>query len=208
MRSQGGNARPARVPTFPFVTSSHLDSLATAEPAHVEADDPTVLDVVTAAGVDASDALAVAGALAAASTHPVAVAVAAHAAEQVPFWPAMMHLTRIDELGVGGDTGAREALIGSPALLAAHGIALPDELTAAVVGAAIEARTPLVLAWNGRARAVLVVGEAVAEPAPPAAEPARHNRAWTVLTLLATIAVVTGLLCRTGTLVENGVPAS
>jgi hypothetical protein len=186
------------------VTSSHLDSPAlgsTAASAAVEVriDQPVldVLDIATAAGVDALDAIAVAGALQAGSPHPVAVAIAAYAAEQAQFWPAMDGIDRIDELGVVGDTGAREALLGSPALLAAHGITLPDELTSAVVDAAITGDTPLVLAWNGQARAVLVVGEtarAEADLLPEPVAPApRHTATWTVVTILAVLAAVAGL---------------
>ena len=53
-------------------------------------------------------------------------------------------------------------LVGAPTLLAEHGIALPDELGAAVHAARGEGHTAVVVAWDGVARGVLAVGDTVA----------------------------------------------
>jgi Cu+-exporting ATPase len=124
----------------------------------------TVVAVVPAAGEEHDDVLGVAGALESGSAHPVARAVARHAAERLPALPALAGFTALDGLGVegvvgGGRTGRARALIGRPLLLERRGIALPAELAAAVADADARAATPVVLAWAGRARAVVVVSD-------------------------------------------------
>jgi Cu+-exporting ATPase len=57
---------------------------------------------------------------------------------------------------------AHAVLVGTPALLAEHGIALPDELGAAVDAARGEGLTAVTVAWDGVARGVLAVGDTVA----------------------------------------------
>jgi Cu+-exporting ATPase len=57
---------------------------------------------------------------------------------------------------------AHAVLVGTPALLAEHGVALPDELGAAVDAARGEGLTAVAVAWDGVARGVLAVGDTVA----------------------------------------------
>ena len=132
----------------------------------------SVVAVVPAAGEDAGAALAVAGALESGSAHPVARAVAQHAADRLPALPALSGFTAVDGLGVrgvvAGPDGGRPAVIGRPLLLERHGIALPPELAAAVADADARAATPVVVAWSGRARAVLMVSDTVRQSAPAA----------------------------------------
>ena len=132
----------------------------------------SVVAVVPAAGEDAGAALAVAGALESGSAHPVARAVAQHAADRLPALPALSGFTAVDGLGVrgvvAGPDGGRPAVIGRPLLLERHGIALPPELAAAVADADARAATPVVVAWSGRARAVLMVSDTVRPSAPAA----------------------------------------
>jgi len=117
--------------------------------------------VVTAPGVDVDDALALAGALEATCTHPVAVALTEHAAARVAFWPAVYDVTVHDGRGVTGETGARSALVGNPAALAERGVAVPTEIAGAVLDAAAHDHTAVVLAWDGVARAVFVLADTV-----------------------------------------------
>src|SRR5207253_1532147 len=62
-------------------------------------------------------------------------------------------------LGVAGVVDGVEVVAGRPAFLAERGLALPDDLAAAVAEA--KARTAVVVGWDGRARAVAVVGDTV-----------------------------------------------
>jgi P-type Cu+ transporter len=52
-------------------------------------------------------------------------------------------------------------LVGQPKLLAERGIVLPPELLAAVEAAEARGRTAVTVAWDGRARGVLVVSDTV-----------------------------------------------
>ena len=111
-------------------------------------------EVVPAAGEDADEVLRVAGALEAASEHPVGRAIAdAAPAPRPPVAAFASHAG----LGVEGVVGGRAVLIGRPALLAGRGIALPPEL-AAVPAAG---RTTVAIAWDGAARGILAVADAV-----------------------------------------------
>jgi Cu+-exporting ATPase len=111
-------------------------------------------EVVPAHGEDADEILRFAGALEAASEHPVARAIADAAPAPLP---PLAGFAAHAGLGVEGVVGGRAVLIGRPALLADRGIALPPEL--AVVPA--DGRTSVVVAWGGTARGVLAVADAV-----------------------------------------------
>ncbi len=126
-------------------------------------------------GVAAGDALRLAGAVEQASEHPVGRAVAAAATAAVGRLPGVAEFDSMAGLGVRGlvaevvdgpdEAGpvvvAHAVLVGSPQLLADHDIALPAELEAARAGAEAAGRTAVAVAWDGVARAVLVVGDAV-----------------------------------------------
>ncbi len=113
-----------------------------------------LVDVVPAAGEDADEVLRFAGALEAASEHPVARAIAEAAPAPLP---PVAGFTSHAGLGVEGVVGGRAVLIGRPALLADRGIALPPELAAVPA----DGRTTVAVAWGGTARGVLAVADAV-----------------------------------------------
>ena len=111
-------------------------------------------EVVPAAGEDADEVLRFAGALEAASEHPVARAIAEAAPAPLP--PVAGFASHAG-LGVEGVVGGRAVLIGRPALLADRGIALPPELASVPT----DGRTTVAVAWGGSARGVLAVADAV-----------------------------------------------
>jgi Cu+-exporting ATPase len=117
----------------------------------------TVLDVVPADGQDGDELLRVAGALEAASEHPIAQAVARAAAERGPL-PAVDGFANVEGLGVRGSVEGRTVTVGRPRLLAD---ALPPELDDARQRAEAEGRTAIAVAWDGAARGVLVVADTV-----------------------------------------------
>ena len=127
----------------------------------VTAGAPTVVEVTVADDADESDVLAVAGAVEAVSSHPIARAITEHAGPRSPWWPAVYDTEVLDGRGVTGETGARSVVVGSPALMREQEIAVPDVLTAAITAAAEHARTAVVVAWDGKARGVLAVADAV-----------------------------------------------
>ncbi|MGY0061700.1 heavy metal translocating P-type ATPase [Streptomyces sp. LZ34] len=117
----------------------------------------------TAPGVTEDELLRLAGALEHASEHPVARAVADGAAARTGTLPAARSFENIPGLGVRGVVDGRTVLVGQEKLLAAHGTELTEELAAAKAAAEAEGRTAAVVAWDGRARGVLVVADAIKE---------------------------------------------
>ena len=113
------------------------------------------------AGESADEVRRVAAGLESASEHPIARAVATA-------WPdpvAPGDFTNLEGLGVAGTVEGREALVGRPSLLAAHGAALPADLAARVEVAEAAGRTAVAVAWDGSARGVVVVSDTVKDGA-------------------------------------------
>ncbi|HJX44723.1 MAG TPA: heavy metal translocating P-type ATPase, partial [Geodermatophilus sp.] len=121
----------------------------------------TLLDVVPAAGEDRAQVLRLAGALEDASEHPVARAVATGATEQVGTLPPVEGFTTVEGLGVQGVVDGHAVLVGRTRLLAEWSHALSPELERARAAAEAEGRTAVAVGWDGAARGVLVVADAV-----------------------------------------------
>ncbi len=119
----------------------------------------TVTDVIVAAGEDRDTVLGVAGALEAASQHPVAVAIVRHASQSLTSIPTARKAVSLDGLGMRGVVEGRKVLIGRPQLMATYDIAIPPELAAALAECYSHGGTGAVLAWAGRARAAFVVAD-------------------------------------------------
>jgi Cu+-exporting ATPase len=121
----------------------------------------TLLDVVPAAGEDATDVLRLAGALEAASEHPIAQAVARGAAEQTGDLAAVTDFANVEGLGVTGVIDGHAVVAGRRRLLADWSQQLPAELERAAAAAESAGRTAIAVGWDGAARGVLVVADAV-----------------------------------------------
>jgi len=121
----------------------------------------TLLDVVPATGQDADQVLRLAGALEAASEHPIAQAVARAAAERSGPLPAATDFTNAEGLGVHGMVEGAALVVGRPRLLADWSLPLPAELEHAVTDAETAGRTAIAVGWDGVARGILVVADAV-----------------------------------------------
>ncbi len=120
----------------------------------------TVHDVVAADGEDAATVLRIAGALEAASEHPIAQAVARAAADRGPL-PSVADFANVAGLGVTGTVDGHAVVVGRPRLLADWSVALPDELGAARAAAEAAGRTAVAVAWDGAARGLVVVADTV-----------------------------------------------
>jgi P-type Cu+ transporter len=130
----------------------------------------SLVDVVVADGESEQEVRRVAAALESASEHPVARAVvAAHEGALDP----VAEFANLEGLGVRGTVGRRSVLAGRPRLLADHGLAMSDRLTAAVSRSESAGHTAVAVGWDGRARAVVVVADAVK---PSSAEAVRRLR--------------------------------
>ncbi len=132
-----------------------------------------LVDALPAAGVEADDLLRTAGALEAASEHPIAQAVAAGAVERLGgSLSEVADFAASAGLGVQGLVDGHAVVVGRPGWLASHwALHLDDALAAAVADAESRGATAIVAGWDGQVRGVLVVadtlkptsGEAVAE---------------------------------------------
>ncbi|NBM17930.1 cation-translocating P-type ATPase [Streptomyces sp. GC420] len=120
-------------------------------------------DVLPAAAVDEKELLRLAGALEHASEHPIARAIAAGAAERAGALPVPDGFENTAGLGVRGVVEGHEVVVGRRQLLEAGSIALPEELAAGAARAEAEGRTAVLVAWDGVARGVLTVADAVKE---------------------------------------------
>jgi P-type Cu+ transporter len=146
----------------------------------------TLLATHLGGNAEETDVLRLAGALEHASEHPIARAVAAGAAERLgtphPL-PAPEHFTNVPGLGVRGVVEGRTVLVGRAKLLADQEIRLPEELERRRTAAEAAGRTAIVVAWDGEARAVLEVADAVKETS---AEAVRRLRALGLTPILLT----------------------
>jgi P-type Cu+ transporter len=127
----------------------------------------TLLDVVAADGEDPDQVLRLAGAVENASEHPVARAIATAAAERLGDHPAVRDFRNVEGLGVHGlvtgDDRDHAVLVGRGRLLEDWSQPLPAGLERAQQEAQALGRTAVAVAWDGRARGLLVVADAVKE---------------------------------------------
>ncbi|MFE5758207.1 heavy metal translocating P-type ATPase [Streptomyces massasporeus] len=121
----------------------------------------TLLAVHTAEGTDEADVLRLAGALEHSSEHPIARAVADGALEKLGALPAPEDFANVPGLGVQGVVGGHAVLVGRERLLSDWAIRLPEGLAGARAAAEDAGRTAIAVAWDGEARAVLEVADAV-----------------------------------------------
>jgi Cu+-exporting ATPase len=119
----------------------------------------TVTDVVPARGEKLERVLGIAAALESESRHPIAVAITEHGRRELTVLPRVTKPGDLDGLGAQGTVGSRQAVIARPDTLVEAGLRVPAELREALAAAAEQGRTATLLAWSGRARAVLVVAD-------------------------------------------------
>ena len=126
----------------------------------------TLVHVIPANGEDELQLLRLAGALEHASEHPIARAIAVGASERVGNLPGVDDFANLEGLGVqglvkGNDGADHKVLVGRPRLLESHAEHLTPELESAIAAAAEAGRTAVTVGWDGKARGVLVVADAV-----------------------------------------------
>ncbi len=121
----------------------------------------TLLAVHTAEGTDEAEVLRLAGALEHSSEHPIARAVAGGALEKLGALPTPEDFANVPGLGVQGVVEGHAVLVGRERLLADWAMELPAGLARAGAAAEEAGRTAIAVAWDGEARAVLEVADAV-----------------------------------------------
>ena len=133
-----------------------------------------LVDVVPDEGQDERDLLRFAGALEAASEHPIARAIAAGAAGRVGPLPPVTDFTSQEGLGVQGVVDGHAVVVGRSRLLADWASPLSPSLVRAQTAAEAAGRTAVAVGWDGRARGLLTVADTVK---PDSADAVRQLRA-------------------------------
>ncbi|MGC5000931.1 heavy metal translocating P-type ATPase [Streptomyces sp. DT203] len=148
-------------------TTRRIDTIVLDKTGTVTTGRMTLLDVHVAAdtadnAADEAQVLRLAGALEHASEHPIAQAVATGARERTgTALPAVQDFANIPGLGVRGTVDGHQVLVGRPKLLTDAGIGVPEALSAALADTAARGRTAIAVAWDGEARGVLGVADAI-----------------------------------------------
>ncbi len=116
-------------------------------------------------GVDVDDLLRFAGALEAASEHPIAAAIAAAAQARFGALPRVDDFRNTPGLGVTGRITVHEAphtvIVGKAALFPGWTLQNDPKLAATLVESERQGHTAVLAGWDGCIRGVLVVGDAV-----------------------------------------------
>ncbi|GGL35305.1 carbonate dehydratase [Streptomyces anthocyanicus] len=120
-------------------------------------------DVIPATSVDEDELLKLAGALEHASEHPIAQAIATGATERTGSLPVPENFENVAGLGVQGVVDGHAVVVGREKLLTEWVIELPQELAEAKAAAEADGRTAVAVAWDGEARGVLTVADAIKE---------------------------------------------
>ncbi|VEG57171.1 heavy metal translocating P-type ATPase [Mycolicibacterium aurum] len=121
----------------------------------------TLLDVFAVEGEQPDEVLRVAGALESSSEHPIARAITAGARDKLGELPPVAAFTNLRGLGVEGRVDERDVLLGRMRLLRERSLEVPDELAHAAAQAEADGRTAVAVGWDGTARGVLMVADAV-----------------------------------------------
>lgn len=142
-------------------TTRKVDTIVLDKTGTVTTGRMTLLAVHTTATTSETEVLRLAGALEHASEHPIAQAVAAGAAERTGPLADPEDFANIPGLGVQGVVDGHAVLVGRTKLLAEWAMELPADLARAKHDAEAAGRTAIAVAWDGEARAVLEVADAV-----------------------------------------------
>ncbi|MGW5128962.1 heavy metal translocating P-type ATPase [Streptomyces sp. NPDC004069] len=122
----------------------------------------TLQEVYAAEGTDEKQLLRLAGALEHASEHPIARAVAAAAEERVGPLPPVEHFENVPGRGVRGRVEGHAVAVGRDLTdLTDLTVELPEEVARARREAEAAGRTAVVVGWDGTARGVITVADAV-----------------------------------------------
>ncbi|MFD0551986.1 heavy metal translocating P-type ATPase [Streptomyces rectiviolaceus] len=149
-------------------TTRKVDTIVLDKTGTVTTGKMTLLATHVADGASEAEVLRLAGALEHSSEHPIAQAVAAGATGRVGTLPTPEDFANVAGLGVQGIVEGHAVLVGRTQLLAEWAIELPVELERAKAEAEAAGRTAIAVAWDGEARAVLEVADAVKDTSPEA----------------------------------------
>ncbi|MFE4607944.1 heavy metal translocating P-type ATPase [Streptomyces niveus] len=142
-------------------TTRKVDTIVLDKTGTVTTGKMTLLGVHTASDTSDTELLRLAGALEHASEHPIARAIATGATDRTGTLPTPEDFANIPGLGVQGIVEGHAVLVGRTKLLAEWEIHLPEELETRKQEAETQGRTVVAVAWDGEARGILEVADAV-----------------------------------------------
>ncbi|MCG7597360.1 cation-translocating P-type ATPase [Mycobacterium sp. PSTR-4-N] len=117
--------------------------------------------VIASEGEQPDEVLLIAGAVEAASEHPIARAISGGARDKLGNLPPVTSFENLRGLGVRGVVSDRTVLLGRPRLFDEQGFAVAADVRVAVQRAESEGHTAVIVGWDGRARGVVTVADTV-----------------------------------------------
>ena len=145
-------------------STRQVDTIVLDKTGTVTAGRMTLVGVLTdtaSSAADRAEVLRLAGALEAASEHPIAQAIARAAEDELGGLPAVESFASSAGIGVSGVVEGHAVIVGREQLLAEWAIHLGAGLTAAKERAEAEGSSTVLVAWDGEARGVLAVADQV-----------------------------------------------
>jgi Cu+-exporting ATPase len=121
----------------------------------------TLHEITAAPGIAEEQVLRLAGAVEDASEHPTGQAIARAAAARLGDLPPVTGFTSTPGAGVQGVVEGRAVVLGNEPFFAELGVPVPEVLRQAAEAAQADGHTAVLAGWDGRACAVLAVGDAV-----------------------------------------------
>lgn len=121
----------------------------------------TLFDLFAVDDEQPDEVLRIAGAVESPSEHPIARAISAGARDKLGELPGVEAFTNLRGLGVEGTVDGHRVLLGRLKLLADRSFDVPEDLALAAHQAEMDGRTAVAVAWDGRARGLLMVADAV-----------------------------------------------
>ena len=121
----------------------------------------TLQTITTVPGTTETEVLLLAGSVEDASEHPVGQAIAREAGARSGGLEQVTGFAYLPGAGVQGTVLGRVVMAGSPAWFAESPLAVPGELTKAAGEAEDAGQTAVLVGWDGQARAVLGLGDAL-----------------------------------------------
>jgi Cu+-exporting ATPase len=164
-------------------STRRIDTIVLDKTGTVTTGQMTLQQLVPADGEDADQVARLAGAVEDASEHPIAQAVARGAAQRVGALPVVRSFTNLAGLGVEGQVDGHTVVVGRRQLTVDRASSLPAKLEQAITTAESSGQTAVVVSWDGRARGVLVVSDAIK---PTSAEAVAQLRALGLTPVLLT----------------------
>lgn len=146
-------------------STQQVDTIVLDKTGTVTTGQMVLMEVIAEPGTDPDELLLLAGALEDASEHPIARAIAGAARTRLGTLPSVEGFDNVPGLGVQGialvGSHSHAVLVGRTALLAEWSQYLSSELERAKADAEAGGRTTVAVGWDGAARGLLTVGDAV-----------------------------------------------